>query len=81
MLGVSNNGRVYAIANYNGSSVDELSFSAGDQLTVLHKGDEKETAWWWARRPDGTEGYVPQNLLAVRIIDVYFSVHVEILHI
>jgi len=65
MLGVANNGRVYAVANYNASSVDEMSFVAGDQLTVLHKGDEKETAWWWARRPDGTEGYVPQNLLAV----------------
>ena len=65
MLGVANDGRVYAIANYNASSVDEISFSAGDQLTVLLKGDEKETAWWWAVLPDGTKGYVPQNLLAV----------------
>lgn len=65
LFGVANNGRVYAVANYEAGSVDEMSFSAGDQLTVLHKGDEKETAWWWARHPDGKEGYVPQNLLAV----------------
>jgi len=65
MLGVANNGRVYAIANYTAGTGDEMSFTAGDQLTVIHKGDEKETAWWWARHPDGSEGYVPQNLLAV----------------
>jgi len=65
MLGVANSGRVYAVANYEATGADEMSFSAGDQLTVLHKGDENETAWWWARRPDDTEGYIPQNLLAV----------------
>jgi len=65
MLGVANNGRVYAIADYSAGSIDEMSFSAGDQLKIIHKGDDKETVWWWARRPDGTEGYVPQNLLTV----------------
>ena len=65
MLGAANNARVYAIANYNAGSADEMSFSAGDQLTVLHKGDDKEPSWWWARHRDGTEGYVPQNLMAV----------------
>jgi len=74
MLGMANNGRVYAVANYNASSVDEVSFSAGDQLTVLHRGDEKETAWWWTRHPDGMEGYVPQNLLAVSNVYVYYVI-------
>jgi len=65
MLGVANDGRAYAVADYNASSADEMTFSAGDQLTVIHKGDDKETLWWWARHHNGTEGYVPQNLLAV----------------
>ena len=71
LLGVASNGRVYATANYEASSADEMSFSAGDQLTVLHRGDEKEIAWWWAMHSNGAEGYVPQNLLAVSVIHVY----------
>jgi len=65
MLGLANDGRVYAVADYSASRADEMSFCAGDQLAVIHKGDDKETSWWWATHRNGTEGYVPQNLLAV----------------
>ena len=71
---MANDGRVYAIANYSASSTDEMTFSAGDQLSVIHKGDDKETLWWWARSRDGSEGYVPQNLLAVS--RPYFVIHI-----
>jgi len=81
MLGVANDGRVYAVVDYNASSTDEMTFSAGDQLTVIHKGDDKETSWWWARRRDGTEGYVPQNLLAVSWSSLMFHIPAFVSHI
>lgn len=64
-LGVMNKGLVYALWDYTPQQPDELSFSEGDALAVLRRGDDMETEWWWARLNDH-EGYVPRNLLGVR---------------
>ncbi|KAF8763355.1 apoptosis-stimulating of p53 protein 1-like isoform X2 [Argiope bruennichi] len=63
-LGVMNNGIVYAVYDYEGQNADELSFKDGDMLTVLRKGDDEESEWWWSRLHD-EEGYVPRNLLGL----------------
>ncbi|GFU20476.1 apoptosis-stimulating of p53 protein 1 [Nephila pilipes] len=63
-LGVMNNGMVYAVYDYEGQNADELSFKDGDMLTVLRKGDDEESEWWWSRILD-EEGYVPRNLLGL----------------
>lgn len=61
-----NGGVVYAVFAYNAARSDELSFVIGDKLQVLRKGDDSEREWWWCRdRAD--EGYVPRNLLGVRL--------------
>lgn len=69
-LGILNGGSVYAVFDYTAQQPDELSFTAGQQLTVLRKGDENEREWWWARLGDN-EGYVPRNLLGVRYHIIY----------
>uniref|UniRef100_A0A1A7WHQ7 Protein phosphatase 1, regulatory (Inhibitor) subunit 13Bb n=1 Tax=Iconisemion striatum TaxID=60296 RepID=A0A1A7WHQ7_9TELE len=63
-LGVMNKGTVYALWNYEAQSPDELSFREGDAITIVHRQDENETEWWWARLED-KEGYVPRNLLGL----------------
>ncbi|KAM3871389.1 LOW QUALITY PROTEIN: apoptosis-stimulating of p53 protein 1-like [Diretmus argenteus] len=63
-LGVMNKGLVYALWDYTSQQADELSFSEGDALTVLRRGDDVETEWWWARLND-REGYIPRNLLGL----------------
>lgn len=63
-LGILSGGVVYAVFDYTAQQPDELSFEAGQQLTVLRKGDESEREWWWSRLND-KEGYVPRNLLGV----------------
>lgn len=55
---------MYAVFDYTAQQPDELSFKAGQQLTILRKGDESEREWWWSRIGD-SEGYVPRNLLGV----------------
>ena len=67
-LGVMNNGSVYTLYDYepNDSMDNELTFKDGDQLTILRRGDENESEWWWARHePTQQEGYVPRNYLGV----------------
>lgn len=74
-LGIANNGRVYAVFDYEAQRPDELSFKNGDVLTVIRRGDNVEKDWWWARLND-KEGYIPRNLLGVRqflFILVYFT--------
>lgn len=61
-----NKGVVYALWTYEAQNSDELSFREGDTLTILRRKDEVETDWWWARLGD-REGYVPRNLLGVRL--------------
>lgn len=59
-----NNGVTWAVFIYEGQNGDELSFSIGDKITILKKGDDKEKEWWWSKMDK--EGYVPRNLLGVR---------------
>lgn len=63
-LGILSGGVVYAVFDYTAQQPDELSFKAGQQFTVLRKGDENEREWWWSRLGD-KEGYVPRNLLGL----------------
>ncbi|KAJ8919580.1 hypothetical protein NQ315_002202 [Exocentrus adspersus] len=65
-LGILSGGVVYAVFDYTAQQPDELSFKAGQQFTVLRKGDENEREWWWSRLGD-KEGYVPRNLLGVTV--------------
>jgi len=55
---------VYAVFDYSAENADELTFSVGDQLTVIECDDDIETEWWWCQL-DECKGYVPQNLIAV----------------
>lgn len=64
-LGILNQGAVFAVFDYEAHNSDELSFSEGEQLVVLRKGDELEREWWWSKI-NAKEGYVPRNLLGVR---------------
>ena len=64
-----NGGTVYAVYDYDSQREDELSFSNGESLAVLRRGDEYEKEWWWSQI-NGTEGYVPRNLLGVSIYDI-----------
>lgn len=64
-LGVDNDGRVFCIYDYEAQNPDELTVHCGDRLSVLRRGDDKETAWWWVKATNGKEGYVAKNLLAV----------------
>lgn len=55
---------VYCVYDYEAHNADELSLKSGDELTVLRRGDDTETEWWWAQH--GTQqGYVAKSLLAV----------------
>jgi len=58
---------VFAVFSYDAQQPDELRFSVNDKVTILRKGDEAEREWWWAKNGNGHEGYVPRNLLGVRI--------------
>ncbi|KAJ8932345.1 hypothetical protein NQ314_014710 [Rhamnusium bicolor] len=73
-LGILSGGAVFAVFDYTAQQPDELSFKAGQQFTVLRKGDENEREWWWSRLGD-KEGYVPRNLLGVGILH-RFTVYV-----
>lgn len=63
-LGKSNHGVVYAVYSFTAQNDDELSFSSGEKLTVLRKGDDVESLWWYSRFQK-KEGYVPRNYLGV----------------
>lgn len=65
-LGILSGGVVFAVFDYTAQQPDELTFKAGQQFTVLRKGDESEREWWWSRLGD-KEGYVPRNLLGVSV--------------
>lgn len=65
-LGVMNKGTVYTLWDYKAQNPDELSFSEGDAITILRRQDDSETEWWWAQLED-KEGFVPRNLLGVKL--------------
>lgn len=68
---------MYAVFDYTAQQPDELSFTAGQQLTVLRKGDENEREWWWSRLGD-KEGYIPRNLLGVSTYDLEENIVISI---
>ena len=63
-MGMLNGGRIFAVYSYTGEKPDELSFKDGEELTVLRRGDEQETEWWWAKKGEQM-GYIPRNLFGV----------------
>lgn len=70
-FGVANQGKVYALYAYSATEDDELSFSCGEELQVLRRGDSTEKEWWWARNSVGQLGYIPRNLFGVRGVSRY----------
>lgn len=65
-----NKGVIYALWDYEPQNDDELPMKEGDCMTIIHREDEDEIEWWWARLND-KEGYVPRNLLGVSYSDTY----------
>ena len=63
-LGTANCSIVYGLYDYAAHNSDELSFHAGAMITILHKGDDLEKDWWWARLQQ-QEGYIPRNYIGV----------------
>ncbi|XP_054550883.1 apoptosis-stimulating of p53 protein 2 isoform X2 [Talpa occidentalis] len=63
-MGIMNKGVIYALWDYEPQNDDELSMKEGDCMTIVHREDEDEIEWWWARLND-REGYVPRNLLGL----------------
>ncbi|XP_056424443.1 apoptosis-stimulating of p53 protein 2 isoform X2 [Hyla sarda] len=63
-MGIMNRGVIYALWDYEAENDDEMTLKEGDCMTVLHREDDNETDWWWARLQD-KEGYVPRNLLGL----------------
>jgi len=63
-MGSANDRVVYGLYDYAASHSDELSFHAGDALSILRKGDDDEENWWWAKLQQN-EGYVPRNYIGV----------------
>ena len=57
---------MYAVYDYDSQNHDELSFKEGERIIIIRKEDEQEQGWWWSRIRD-REGYVPRNLLGVRL--------------
>uniref|UniRef100_A0A1A9WJW9 SH3 domain-containing protein n=1 Tax=Glossina brevipalpis TaxID=37001 RepID=A0A1A9WJW9_9MUSC len=64
-LGILHNGEVFAVFSYEAQNNDELTFNVNDRLTILRKGDDAESEWWWAKNANEEEGYVPRNLLGL----------------
>eukprot|EP00095_Tigriopus_kingsejongensis_P009602 maker-scaffold832_size90819-snap-gene-0.15 protein:Tk09602 transcript:maker-scaffold832_size90819-snap-gene-0.15-mRNA-1 annotation:"PREDICTED: uncharacterized protein LOC100870125" len=72
-LGAMNKGEVYPVYDYQQVNSDELSFTQGDKLVVLRRGDEMEADWWWSTvkergkgdQSGGPDGYVAKNLLGL----------------
>ena len=45
----------------NAYNTTELTLAAGDEVSVLERDDA--SGWWWCRRTDGAEGWVPVSAL------------------
>jgi len=63
-LGHVRHGQVYGLFDYKAENEDELSFSDGDLLTIVRRGDDIEEKWWFARL-NGQSGYIPQNFIGL----------------
>ncbi|CBW44381.1 Apoptotic enhancer 1 protein [Caenorhabditis elegans] len=62
--GSINTGKVYAAYGYEAAFEDELSFDAGDELTVIEK-DKVDKNWWTCEKNNGEKGQVPRTYLAL----------------
>ncbi|PAA69446.1 hypothetical protein BOX15_Mlig010604g1 [Macrostomum lignano] len=63
-LGKDNEGRVYAVADYQPERSDELALRQLSQLLVVRGAEPDEPDWFWCR--DGNaEGYAPKSLLSL----------------
>ena len=60
-LGRDNNGVVYTLFSRRAKDSDELGFTDGEQLTILHRSDEEQ--WWLAENTKGKQGLVPYTFL------------------
>lgn len=54
----ANTGTAVVIAPYD---TTEIALAAGEEVAVLDRDDE--SGWWWCRRADGAEGWVPETAL------------------
>jgi hypothetical protein len=54
----ADSGTASVITPYN---TKELDLAAGDEVDVLERDDA--SGWWWCRRADGAEGWVPVSAL------------------
>ncbi|KAL7747098.1 hypothetical protein RI367_007594 [Sorochytrium milnesiophthora] len=52
---------VYAVHDFDAEDTDEISFKAGDVITVLEKDDEFGDGWWMGRTTEGNIGLFPAN--------------------
>ena len=64
-LGIMNDGIVFAVYTYDAINSDELCFDEGEKMMVMRKGDELEKEWWWTKKDDSIEGYIPRNLIGL----------------
>ncbi|EGT60291.1 CBN-APE-1 protein [Caenorhabditis brenneri] len=62
--GTINSGKVYAAYGYEAEYEDELSFDAGEELTVIAK-DTVDKSWWTCKKGNGDKGQVPRTYLAL----------------
>lgn len=60
-LGRENNGVVYTLFSRQAKDTDELGFTDGEQLTILHRSDEEQ--WWLAENTKGKQGLIPCTFL------------------
>ena len=60
--GYEEGGELWATAlyDYNGENPDDLSFYAGDSISVL---DQSDPSGWWKGSCNGVEGFFPSNFV------------------
>ena len=59
-LGHEHNGAVYTLFSRHSKDTDELGFTDGERLTILHRHDDQ---WWMAENSKGKRGVVPCTYL------------------
>ncbi|CAO3611781.1 unnamed protein product [Cunninghamella blakesleeana] len=52
---------VYALHNFEAENEDEITFQAGEPITVIEKDEKYLDGWWKGRDPRGNVGLFPMN--------------------